>query len=325
MSTQNCPNCSAEVQFDARFCVSCGTSLSDTSNADEPSVLDSPEVDESIEATSDTAPAPPDDTGPPALTPPPPPTDEPGDSTEEPTATAELPGPPPSEALVPPPPSDPPSKPNLDVGYIFGHAWAKFQERPGLCIGAWVIFTMISGASGAGGGGGGGSGDSDIDATLAIIAIVFGILFSCAAFLVAGPIRGGYDLAMVRHSAGDNSVQFGDIFSGFNKFLNLFLSNLLYSLTVFIGFCFLLIPGIIAGLTLWPVFLLVMEDDLDPIQALKAAWELTSPHLGALFVLGLATCAINIVGLLACCIGLLVSGPVSQLVWATVYRELRGR
>ncbi len=290
MSTQICPNCSAEVQSDAAFCVSCGKSISGT---DSPEILDGPSAS--------------------YAKPPPPPAADP------------TPPPPPGEALTPPPPSGPPQSPNHDVGYIFGHAWAKLQERPGLCIGAWVVFTMISSASGAGGGGGGGTGNSEVDTTIAIITMVFGVLFSCIAFLVAGPIRGGYDLAMVRHSAGDSTVQFGDIFSGFNKFLNLFLSNLLYSLACLVGFCCLLIPGIIAGLTLWPVFLLVMEDDLDPIEALKAAWELTSPHLGALFVLGLATFAINIAGVLTCCIGLLVSGPVSQLVWATVYRELRGR
>ncbi len=324
MTTKTCPNCSAEVQIDARFCFACGKSLTEP-GAEQPSVLDSPEDSpspdspasafeaESASTAEDTPPPPPADDSPPAPPveeePPPPPVEEES----------------PIETLTVPSVQSSASKPNLDVGHIFGHAWAKFQERPGLCIGAWVVFTLITGASGAGGGGGGGTGNSDVDAGIAIITLVGGLLFGCVAFVVAGPIRGGYDLTMVRHSAGEEGVEFGDIFSGFNKFLNLFLCNLLFSLTCLVGFCFLLIPGIIAGLTLWPAFLLVMEDDLDPIQAIKGAWELTSPHLGAIFVLGLATFAINIAGMLACCIGLLVSGPVSQLVWATAYRELRGR
>lgn len=188
----------------------------------------------------------------------------------------------------------------------------------------WVIFVLVTGASSAGSSGGGGTGNSDIDGALALIALGIGLVFGCVAFVIGGPIRGGYDLAMVRHSRGDTSLEFGDMFAGFSKLLNLFLANLLYSLACLVGFCMCIIPGLIAALTLWPMFLLVMEDDLSPVDAIKAAWGLTSPHIGPLFVVALACFAINVVGFLACCIGLLVTGPVTQLVFATAYREIRG-
>ncbi len=189
-----------------------------------------------------------------------------------------------------------------------------------MCIGMWVIYALVTGGTGAGGS----SENSEMDGVFALLALAGIAVFACIGLVVGGAIRGGYDLAMVRHSQGDTALEFGDMFAGFSKFGSLFIVNVLFSIALFGGVCLLIIPGVVVAITLWPVFLLVMEDDLPPVDALKAAWALTSPHIGALFILALASCAINILGLLACCVGLLVTGPVTQLAWATAYRELRG-
>ena len=84
-----------------------------------------------------------------------------------------------------------------------------------------------------------------------------------------------------------------------------------------------IIPGLIAMLALWPAFLLVMEDDLGPVEAIKGAWALTSGYKIDLLVLGLSTMCLAIAGLLACCIGLVVAGPVMELTWVGAYHEMR--
>ena len=60
--------------------------------------------------------------------------------------------------------------------------------------------------------------------------ILGGIALVLAVIMVAGPIRGGYDMAMLRLIRGDDSVSFRDLFAGFSKFRKLFLTFLLYSL-----------------------------------------------------------------------------------------------
>ena len=141
--------------------------------------------------------------------------------------------------------------------------------------------------------------------------------------VLAGPIRGGYDMAMLRLIRGDDSVSFGDLFAGFSKFRHLFFTWLLYVLAVIGGMILLIVPGIILLMTLWPAFLLVMEDDLAPVDAIKGAWALTRDHKMELFVLVLATFVVLIVGLLAFGFGLLIAGPITQLAWIRAYHEMR--
>jgi len=130
-------------------------------------------------------------------------------------------------------------------------------------------------------------------------------------------------LSYVRMVRGDESVDFGDLFGGFKKFLNLFLTGLLMSIILFFGFILCIVPGVIAFLGLWPAYLIVMEDDLGPVEALQAAWGLTDGYKGSLFVYAICAGFLQLAGLLACCIGLFVTGPVGELGWMTAYDELR--
>jgi len=155
--------------------------------------------------------------------------------------------------------------------------------------------------------------------------ILLGLLaFVLVVIMVAGPIRGGYDMAMLRLIHGDDSASFRDLFAGFSKFRKLFLTFLLYSLAVLGGILLLIVPGIILLIALWPAFLLVMEDDVGPVDAIKGAWALTRGYKMKLFVLGLVAFAVLITGLLALGVGLFVAGPVVELARIGAYQEMRG-
>ena len=114
----------------------------------------------------------------------------------------------------------------------------------------------------------------------------------------------GYDMAMLRLIRGDDPVSFLEIFAGFSKFRRLCFTWLLYVLAVIGGMLLLIVPGIILLVALWPAFLLVMEDDLAPVDSIKGAWALTRDHKMELF-------------------GLLVAGPTTQFAWIRAYHEMR--
>lgn len=130
-------------------------------------------------------------------------------------------------------------------------------------------------------------------------------------------------MAMLRLVRGDDSVSFDDVFAGFSKFRRLLFTWCLYALAVFGGALLFIVPGIILGLALWPAFLLVMEDELSPVEAIEGAWVLTSGHKLELFVLSLATFVGLFVGALIFGIGLLVAFPMTQLAWVRAYHEMR--
>jgi hypothetical protein len=208
--------------------------------------------------------------------------------------------------------------PNLEVGHLLGKAWETFKLNPGLCIGMGFVAALVSGGGG-GGGGGGGTGSDEVDIMLAVFAVGFG----CVSAVVGPPIRGGFELSMLRLSRGDESVDFGDLFAGFSKFLNLVLLSLLMGVITVVGFLFCIVPGVMAFLGLWPAYLLVMEDDLGPVEAIQAAWELTDGFKGSLFIYAICAGLMGILGLLACCVGVFVTGPIVAIGWTVAYDELR--
>ena len=212
---------------------------------------------------------------------------------------------------------------NLSPSHLIPQAWQAFKRRPWISIGMWIVYAIFSGQ-----GGGGGQSLSNVhlgpENTIWIRTILLGLLaFVLTVIIMAGPIRGGYDMAMLRLIRGDDSVSFRDLFAGFSKFRKLFLTLLLYSLAVLGGILLLIVPGIILAIALWPAFLLVMEDDLDPVGAIKGAWALTRGYKMGIFVLTLAGLLIMIVGFLALGLGLFVAGPVVELARIGAYQEMR--
>ncbi|MBJ93728.1 MAG: hypothetical protein CMP23_04550 [Rickettsiales bacterium] len=215
----------------------------------------------------------------------------------------------------------------LSPEQLIRHGWDVFKLRPWLCIAMFVAYSLTQ--PGGGGGGGGGGSFNDIRAmgeagTMLLTMVLVGVgLMALLMLVLAGPIRGGYDLAMLRLVRGDQSVSFGDLFAGFSKFITLMLTMFLSALAVLVGLLLCVVPGVIVGLGLWPAYLLVMEDDLSPVDALKGAWALTDGYKGQLLVLALCNFVLVILGLLACCIGVFVAGPVAQLAWMGAYNEMR--
>ncbi len=105
-------------------------------------------------------------------------------------------------------------------------------------------------------------------------------------------------------------------------FLNMLGATILQSIVVVVGLVLLVIPGIIAALMLMFTQLLVVDKKMTPIAALKESYRLTKGQLLQLFLFWLAIIVINIVGLIALVVGLLVTLPVSLIAAAHVYKKL---
>jgi len=195
-----------------------------------------------------------------------------------------------------------------------GTGWRIFKRDPATCIALWVLCILFSG-----GGAGGSGGSIGIDLLLGVIS--WSVNFTS---LFIGPvIRASFQRAYVQLVRGQVDVEIGSIFSGFDRFQNLLVTALYMGLIIFAGLLFCIVPGVIAILGLWPALLLVLEDDLSPDEAISQAWALTRGYKLQLFGYGIVVLIMQFVGLLACCVGLFVAGPVAELGWLTAYDELR--
>ena len=83
-------------------------------------------------------------------------------------------------------------------------------------------------------------------------------------FIIAGPLLGGYLLAIILYIRENKRPTFKDLFSGFKEFGNLF-PYLLILLIIFIGFALLILPGLIFS-TWWIYVLPLMVDRKMPFN-----------------------------------------------------------
>lgn len=91
-----------------------------------------------------------------------------------------------------------------------------------------------------------------------------------------------------------------------------------------VGFLLLIVPGIIFALMFLFTTFIVIDRQLGPIEAMKESNRITRGHKWRLLGLLLLLTLINILGLMALGLGLLISIPVSSLAFTYAYRTLSG-
>lgn len=124
--------------------------------------------------------------------------------------------------------------------------------------------------------------------------------------------------------ADNGSTSINTLFAGFRNFLNVGATSILYVLAIYVGIVLCIVPAFyIAGVFAFAPIIAAREG-LGPIQSMQRSYEMLKPYawanFGFLFVAGM----VNIIGLLACCIGVLWTLPISYIGIALHYREFRG-
>lgn len=113
------------------------------------------------------------------------------------------------------------------------------------------------------------------------------------------------------------------IFEGFKyKYTRIVLANLIVVALAIIGFVMLIVPGIIVLVRLSFVPFLVMDKDLEPMQAVERSWQLTKGHGWRIFGMAILSFFIFIAGLLVFIVGVLISFMWIQSAFATLYHSV---
>jgi uncharacterized membrane protein len=115
---------------------------------------------------------------------------------------------------------------------------------------------------------------------------------------------------------------FTDLYTGYPYFLNMLFGSILYALIVIGGLILLIVPGIIWGLKYQFFGYLIIDQDMDAVEAIKKSGKITMGEKGHLFLFALAGIGINLLGALACGIGLFASIPTVFVAHAHIYRKL---
>lgn len=153
-------------------------------------------------------------------------------------------------------------------------------------------------------------------AFLLLVASIFSILFDH--FIHIGYIK------ILLKVLDKKKAQFGDLFSGWAHFKDYVLGSLLYYLLVGLGLVLFIIPGIIWGLKYQFYGYLIIDKKMGIGQAFQKSAAMTNGHKWNLLFFLIVLVGINLIGVFALLIGLLVSIPVSSLAYTSVYRRLSG-
>lgn len=117
-------------------------------------------------------------------------------------------------------------------------------------------------------------------------------------------------------------ADFKDLYEGYPYFLDMLLGAILYFLIVLGGLILLIVPGIYWGLKYQFFRFLIIDRDMNAIDAIKRSGQITQGSKGHLLLFWLAAIGINILGAIACGIGLLVTIPWTYLTYSHIYRKL---
>lgn len=118
------------------------------------------------------------------------------------------------------------------------------------------------------------------------------------------------------------TADFNDLVNGYTHFLNMLLGGILYGLIVLGGLILLIVPGIIWAIKYQFFGYLVIDRNMDAVAAIKKSGQITAGSKGHLFLFWLAAVGINLLGMLACGVGLFASVPTVWVAHAYIYRKL---
>ena len=158
----------------------------------------------------------------------------------------------------------------------------------------------------------------------AITAIYFAVLFglynlkefgTVIQLFIAGPVTGGYYIVIHRIWTG-LPYRFENFLDGFRIYFPLLSAGMLVNLLVSLGAVFYILPGLLIGLFVMYVIPLVLFEGMELFSALWASMRIVWKGKLDFLKLGFILLAVNMAGVLALGIGLLLTIPLS---YALIY------
>ncbi len=157
---------------------------------------------------------------------------------------------------------------------------------------------------------------------IVINAVVSGTVIG--AFIVIGPLTVGFFISIMKKIKGDQ-INIGDLGKGFQFFAAAFLSSIVVSVFITIGFIFLIIPGIVISALYMFTPLFIIDQNLDFWSAMEASRKLAQPHVFELSVFVILLSIITLIGVLLCGVGVFITTPLCFTAITLAFNDLTGK
>ena len=154
-----------------------------------------------------------------------------------------------------------------------------------------------------------------------VIWMLFGYVYG---FLVTGPLEYGVSFAYLKAARGEKP-EVKDLTKVLENYWNIVVATILCGVIVFIGFIFLIIPGIYFLCKLAFVRYLVVDEKIDALKAIQESWNMTNGHALTILLMGLLAIPIVIAGILLFGIGVIFSYMWIEAAFASIYHSVSSR
>lgn len=192
------------------------------------------------------------------------------------------------------------SQPEIDVVEVFKQSWEIFRNNIGILVGAFVLVTAI----------------------VIVSILVSGSLAYLTCMALFGPLMLG-SVAIVMGLLRKESVEFGVLFSGFQRFLPALMATLLLSVFGVIGTVFCIIPGIIVNFLYMFTFFYMYNQELDFWPSMEASRKVVMGNPVQWLVFSLTFGAFNLIGgIITCGLGLLGTIPMTLVAFGLAYQQI---
>lgn len=153
---------------------------------------------------------------------------------------------------------------------------------------------------------------------LALFGLTYGVF-------VAGPIQYGANWVFLKAVRGER-IEVRDIFVVFQRnYWNVVIANIVVGIIVGLGIIMLIVPGIIFACRLAFVPYLVVDREMDVMDALRVSWDMTRGYGWQIFLMGLLAIPIVLLGILCIFVGVFVSIMWISTAFAVMYHAVENR
>lgn len=173
-------------------------------------------------------------------------------------------------------------------------------------------------------------------ATIFLASLVAGLVAGFTFMILLGPVFAGLSILILKIIRGEKG-DFNEIFAHFNKFADTFIVALIcvavlivvgilnfITLIPLIGQLICLAVGPVIGIVLTFSLILVIEQNIKPMDAIKQSIEYVKTNPVNLWLYALVMGIISGIGTIACGIGVYLTLPIGTIGLALAYEQLSG-
>lgn len=107
--------------------------------------------------------------------------------------------------------------------------------------------------------------------------------------------------------------------------MRLLQAHLLYNGAIMLGLVLLVLPGLYLGLRLWPVPFVVVDQRMDPMDALRESYRLTGPYVWTIAGMFLVSAVLVVLGVVLLLVGAIPAAMLCLLAEGALYLAIKAK